>query len=94
MDKTTGVATPQEGDALVGKWFQSYDRIRYQDQIEGGNDYTLGSTGEVIALLEPSLYLIAYHDAPGEVTINVRRFQQWRFFPTEAELLSFVEGQE
>lgn len=84
----------EQADPLVGKWFQSYDRIRYQDLVEGGSDYTVSSTGQVIALLEPSLYLIAYHDAPGEVTINVRRFQQWRFFPTEAALLKFVEGQE
>lgn len=92
-DKTADDKTTPEGDALVGKWFQSYDRIRYQDQIEDGDDYTVGSTGQVIALLEPSLYLISCDDSPGEVTINVRRFYRWRFFPTEAELLKFVKGQ-
>ena len=84
--------TSQVADALVGKWFQSYDYVSFVERSVGGyeDEWTTGKTGKVVALLQDGLYLIDYNDGTGEVTKSVRSFQSWRFFPTEADLIEFV----
>ncbi len=86
--------TPQHTDQLVGKWFQSYDLMPFEAQTDDSGKWVVGKTGNVVALVDPGLYLIAYDDDPGDLTIRIKNFYRWRFFPTEAELLSFAEGQE
>ena len=86
-------AAQQDTDHLVGKWFQSYDYIPTADRPEGGAEWATGKTGRVSALLDGSLYFIAFDDHPGEVTMSVYNFQNWRFFPTKAALSEFVAAE-
>lgn len=86
--------TPKNTDQLVGKWFQSYDLIPFEDRTEDSGKWEVGKTGWVVSLMEAGLYLIDYDDDTGQVTIGVKHFHRWRFFPTEAALLKFVEGQD
>ena len=84
---------PQRTNHLVGKWFQSYNMLPLEGQRDHGQ-WVAGKTGKVVGLLKQGLYLIEYDDYDGEVTIWAERFHKWRFFHTEADLLTFIEGQE
>jgi len=82
--------TSRGARTLVGRWFQSYNYVSFTERHEGDSEWAVGKTGRVVTLLEPGLYLIAFDDDPGEVTIGVRNFDHWRFFPTKAALSAFI----